>query len=65
MYLLYIKLQKYGKYKGFYDKFLSECRANTIKIGVTFFEAEDTIDDTSTKDIRLDYLVTPQKVYSF
>lgn len=54
-----------GYGKGFYDKFLSECKPDTIKIGLSFFEAEETIDDVFENDIKLDYCVTPNEVYKF
>lgn len=54
-----------GYGKGFYDKFLSECKSETIKIGLSFFEAEEKIDDVFENDVKLDYCVTPNKVYHF
>ncbi|OUL64009.1 5-formyltetrahydrofolate cyclo-ligase [Flavobacterium sp. AJR] len=54
-----------GYGKGFYDKFLSECKPETIKIGLSFFEAETEITDVFEGDIKLDYCVTPEKVYEF
>lgn len=54
-----------GYGKGFYDKFLSGCQPETIKIGVSFFEPEDLIDDISEEDIKLDYCITPEKCYNF
>jgi len=54
-----------GYGKGFYDKFLSECKVETIKIGLSFFEAEETIDDVFENDIKLDYCVTPNEVFKF
>ena len=33
-----------GYGKGFYDKFLSECKPETIKIGLSFFEPEEKIE---------------------
>ncbi|MEZ0183824.1 5-formyltetrahydrofolate cyclo-ligase [Flavobacterium oncorhynchi] len=54
-----------GYGKGFYDKFLADCRADTIKIGLSFFEAADQINDVFESDVRLDYCVTPDKVYKF
>lgn len=54
-----------GYGKGFYDKFLNECKSETIKIGVSFFEAEDLISDISKEDVRLDYCVTPERIYKF
>jgi 5-formyltetrahydrofolate cyclo-ligase len=54
-----------GYGKGFYDKFLANCKPEAIKIGVSFFEAEEKISDVYETDIKLDYCITPEKVYSF
>ncbi|MCL6461870.1 MAG: 5-formyltetrahydrofolate cyclo-ligase [Flavobacterium micromati] len=54
-----------GYGKGFYDKFLSECKSETIKIGLSFFEAEELIEDAFESDVKLDYCVTPNEVYIF
>ena len=54
-----------GYGKGFYDTFLAECTPETIKIGLSFFEAEISIDDVFEKDIKLDYCVTPNEIYQF
>ena len=54
-----------GYGKGFYDKFLSNCQPETIKIGLSFFEAVDAVHDVFESDIKLDYCVTPNEVYSF
>lgn len=54
-----------GYGKGFYDNFLSECKPETIKIGLSFFEAENQIEDVFESDVKLDYCVTPEKVYGF
>lgn len=54
-----------GYGKGFYDKFLAECRPETIKIGLSFFEAETSIEDVFEQDVKLDYCVTPNSVYGF
>lgn len=51
-----------GYGKGFYDKFLSECKSETIKIGLSLFEAETTIEDIFLNDIPLTYCVTPTKI---
>ena len=59
------KGNRVGYGKGFYDKFLSECKTETIKIGLSFFEPEDIIEDISLTDIRLDYCVTPNTIHSF
>lgn len=54
-----------GYGKGFYDKFLKECREDVIKIGLSLFEPVGKISDTKMHDISLDYCVTPEKVYTF
>jgi 5-formyltetrahydrofolate cyclo-ligase len=54
-----------GYGKGFYDKFLSECHAETIKIGLSFFEPEELIADVFDNDVKLDYCVTSEHVYTF
>ena len=59
------KGNRVGYGKGFYDQFLSKCNSKTLKIGVSFYEAETIISDTLTTDIQLDYCVTPTKVYNF
>ena len=51
--------------KGFYDKFLASCNPETVKIGISFFEAENRIIDVFENDIKLDYCVTPKKIYNF
>jgi 5-formyltetrahydrofolate cyclo-ligase len=57
------KGNRVGYGKGFYDKFLSKCQPQTIKIGLSFFEAEAQIEDVHENDIRLDYCITP--IYKF
>ncbi len=54
-----------GYGKGFYDKFLMECRQNVLKIGLSFFEAEDMIADVWDGDIKMDYCITPKAIYEF
>ncbi len=54
-----------GYGKGFYDKFLSECQPNVLKIGLSFYEAEELISDVSPTDIQLDICVSPNKFYNF
>ena len=54
-----------GYGKGFYDLFLSKCKPDVVKIGLSFFDAEPIISDSYELDIRLDYCVTPNKIYDF
>ena len=59
------KGHRVGYGKGFYDILLSECKPETIKIGLSFFEAEESITDVFEGDIQLDFCVTPNSIYSF
>jgi 5-formyltetrahydrofolate cyclo-ligase len=64
--LAYDKMgNRVGYGKGFYDKFLSECKPETIKIGLSFFEPEEIISDIFENDVKLDFCVTPKGVYNF
>ncbi len=54
-----------GYGKGFYDIFLASCKPNVIKVGVSFFEAENMIPELELSDVALDYCVTPHKTYVF
>ena len=54
-----------GYGKGFYDKFLKECKQEIIKIGLSFFEPEELIEDIFENDVKLNYCVTPNKIYEF
>ena len=54
-----------GYGKGFYDRFLANCKPETVKVGLSFFDAEDEINDTHEGDVRLDYCVTTERVYKF
>lgn len=54
-----------GYGKGFYDRFLSGAQSETIKIGLSFFEAEKPFKEVSKTDVKLDLCVTPKRVYRF
>ena len=51
-----------GYGKGFYDKFLTNCRADCLKIGLSYFEQVAEIADTQDFDVRLDFCVSPEKI---
>jgi len=59
------KGNRVGYGKGFYDTFLNTCGPETVKIGLSFFEAEDKIIDINEYDIPLDFCVTPKQIYRF
>ena len=54
-----------GYGKGFYDVFLNKCRQDTLKIGLSFFEAEEAVEDVFKQDVTLDYCITPNRIYEF
>lgn len=54
-----------GYGKGFYDRFLSNCRPDVIKIGLSHFKAEEKISDVEDNDVALNYCVTPTKIYTY
>ncbi len=48
-----------GYGKGFYDRFLSECRPDCKKVGLSFFEPVDAISDIDHHDVKLDAVILP------
>lgn len=51
--------------KGYYDRFLRECREDVLKVGISFFEPVNKISDTDKFDISLDYCCTPHNLYNW
>lgn len=51
--------------KGYYDRFLSECRDDAIKVGLSFFDPVERIDDTNEYDIPLNFCCTPEELFSW
>jgi len=51
-----------GYGKGFYDRFLKRCRPDCVKIGLSFFEPVDRIDDSHAGDVALNFVITPSEV---
>jgi 5-formyltetrahydrofolate cyclo-ligase len=54
-----------GYGKGFYDKFLSKCRPDCRKVGLSFFEPVEEIEDIHEYDVKLDFCITPEKIWNF
>jgi 5-formyltetrahydrofolate cyclo-ligase len=54
-----------GYGKGFYDRFLAQCREDVVKIGFSYFEPVDEITDTADFDVPLTYCITPSATYEF
>lgn len=60
-----VRGHRVGYGKGFYDKFLRQCRDDVIKVGFSFFEAEPFIPEVGRHDVKLDYCICPDRIYSF
>jgi 5-formyltetrahydrofolate cyclo-ligase len=52
-----------GYGKGFYDRFMAQCRPDCLKIGLSYFPPVAEIDDAGEHDIALDAFVTPDMTY--
>ena len=50
---------------GYYDRFLVKTQKNVLKVGLSFFEPVDKILNVEEHDIKLDYVITPNRVYNF
>ncbi|RXG33149.1 5-formyltetrahydrofolate cyclo-ligase [Leeuwenhoekiella marinoflava] len=58
------KGNRLGYGKGFYDRFLSSCKPDCLKIGLSFFEAEKELP-ADNNDIKLTHCITPNKIHTF
>lgn len=54
-----------GYGKGFYDRFLSQCREDVVKIGLSYFEPIEKIEDIDGHDVKLNYAISPSKLWKF
>ena len=59
------KGHRLGYGKGFYDRFLSGCRSNVKKIGISYFEPEELFEDINEYDVPLTSCITPDKLWEF
>lgn len=48
-----------GYGKGYYDRFLSLCRQDVLKVGVSFFKPIECVEDVDQHDIPIDVCITP------
>lgn len=53
-----------GYGKGYYDRFLSQCKPETKKVGISFFPPIENIP-TNSYDVQLTGCVTPEGVLEF
>lgn len=54
-----------GYGKGYYDRFLAECRPDCLKIGLSLFEPVERIDDVEPTDVLLNVCITPEQIQWF
>jgi 5-formyltetrahydrofolate cyclo-ligase len=59
------KGSRIGYGKGFYDRFLANCKPEVVKIGLSFFEPLSEEIEVGEFDVKLDYLITPREVFKF
>ena len=59
------KGNRVGYGKGYYDRFLKLCRRDCMKIGFSYFDPIVKIDDINQYDIKLDYCITPERIFTF
>jgi 5-formyltetrahydrofolate cyclo-ligase len=59
------KGHRVGYGKGFYDRYLAQCREDTVKMGFSYFPAVEKISDTHQFDVPLTYCITPRQIYEF
>lgn len=53
-----------GYGKGFYDRFLSKCRRDCLKIGLSYFEPIGRIHDIYEGDVTLENVITPEAIFT-
>ncbi|MBA2619830.1 MAG: 5-formyltetrahydrofolate cyclo-ligase [Acidobacteria bacterium] len=54
-----------GYGKGFYDRFLKQCRNDCLKIGLSYFAPVAEISDAQDFDVKLDFFVSSEKIWQF
>lgn len=59
------KGNRVGYGKGYYDHFLKKCRKDCIKIGFSYFEPVDEVEDINKFDVKLNFGITPDAIYEF
>lgn len=60
-----LKGNRVGYGKGFYDRYLLNCRPDCLKIGISLFDPVELIVEAETHDIPLDIAICPAKMYDF
>ncbi|PWK28873.1 5-formyltetrahydrofolate cyclo-ligase [Arcicella aurantiaca] len=54
-----------GYGKGFYDRFLNQCRPETLKVGICLEEPIEQIEDVNKFDVKMDFCISHSNFYKF
>ena len=65
LYIFDLNGNRVGYGKGYYDRFLKDCRDDVIKIGISLFEPVKSISDISRNDIALNYAIPSNSIFNF
>ena len=60
-----LKGNRVGYGKGFYDRFLAQCKTDVIKLGLSYFEPIASLADCNESDLPLSSCITPTQHYFF
>ena len=60
-----LKGYRVGYGKGYYDRYLKGCRDNCLKVGFSYFDPVESVEDANEFDVPLDLCITPQRIYVF
>ena len=59
------KGNRVGYGKGFYDRFLSHCKPDVLKVGVSFFDPVEQVSDINEFDRPMNACITPARIWYF
>lgn len=59
------KGNRVGYGKGYYDRFLQYATKDTLIVGLSLFEPVDLLEDVETFDVKMNFCITPDRVWSW
>lgn len=59
------KGNRVGYGKGYYDRFLQYATKDTLIVGLSLFEPIDLLEDVETFDVKMNFCITPDRVWSW